>query len=226
MALFVSRRSFKITASDCLPRSRRCRQVWLHSVWPSATIRRTSAGLPQACWPTRQKVALTPFFFNRSSIFGVLTGSGPSSKVSATFLFPVTLIDPAGPLPVARVTLAGCWVGVVFGPVEGFVVGAEVDVDGVTCEDAGPGEARSVVAQAVRVKRRHATGIAAARGQLRGKGTPGGWRVGGTNSIHGSRPGRYVYRPKSHDSSYGCVSATLSTPSSHGAYSSSGANPC
>jgi hypothetical protein len=173
IAAFVSRRSFMITASVCLPRSSRCRQEWLHRVWPSATIRRTSAGLPYACVPTRQNVALTPFFFNRSSIFGVLTGSGPSSNVSATVEFPVVFIDPPGPLPVIRGRfLTASWVGEAFGFAEGL---------GLAVADGGrAAEARMSVAQADRNKRAHATSTAAARGQLRGKETPGGWRVGGT----------------------------------------------
>src|SRR5687767_4366833 len=79
-----------------------CRQVWLHSVCPSETIRRTTLGLLAALAPSRQKVALTPHCRSRSRIFGVLTGSGPSSKVSATASEPVTVMVPSGPVPVAR----------------------------------------------------------------------------------------------------------------------------
>src|SRR6478609_4587182 len=49
--------------------------------------------------PFTQKVAFTPHCCSRSKMRGVLTGSGPSSKVSATSLDPVEMVVPNAPEP-------------------------------------------------------------------------------------------------------------------------------
>src|SRR5688572_23931008 len=54
---------------------------------------------PATLMPLMQKVAFTPHCRSRSSTLGVLTGSGPSSKVRATSLEPVAITVPNGPEP-------------------------------------------------------------------------------------------------------------------------------
>jgi hypothetical protein len=85
---------------------------------------------------------LTLFFLSRSSIFGVLTGSGPSSNVSATARLPVALIEPCGPTPFCTVWgtgLSGEYFGGGLGVPEGlggFVVAATLG-----CAEGLPGGA-------------------------------------------------------------------------------------
>ena len=64
-----------------------------------ATICRTISGCFSTCSPTRQKVAFTWYSASIARIFGVCTGSGPSSKVSATVSVPVVRSDWNGPSP-------------------------------------------------------------------------------------------------------------------------------
>ena len=59
-------------------------KVWLPTSCPSASIRCTRSGLACAFSPMMKKLAWTPFSFRMSRIFGVQSGSGPSSKVSAS----------------------------------------------------------------------------------------------------------------------------------------------
>ena len=61
-----------------------CSQVCMPVSCPSAAMRRTSSGCRSAFAPTRKNVALTPLSRSRSSTRGVISGSGPSSNVSAT----------------------------------------------------------------------------------------------------------------------------------------------
>src|SRR5436190_9632753 len=62
-------------------------------------MRLISAGLSRARKPTTQNVAFTPYCLSRSSRRGVWSGSGPSSKVSATAWVPVVPAEPFGPVP-------------------------------------------------------------------------------------------------------------------------------
>src|SRR6266516_2715575 len=71
-------------------------QVWLHRVWPSATIRLITSGYSATCLPITQNVALTCCLASRSRKAMEYT-SGPSSKVSATASEPVPVREPAGP---------------------------------------------------------------------------------------------------------------------------------
>src|SRR5581483_7301536 len=98
-------------------------------------MRLMSSGYAAACLPTTQNVAFTPADFNMSSTCGVYSGQGPSSKVSATASVPVTLTEPAGPMPLAT------------GGVPGSVGRLEADVAGeglVDPEEDGDGDGAEV----------------------------------------------------------------------------------
>src|SRR3569833_2191005 len=68
-------------------------------------MRLTISGWSRTRNPTRQNVAWTWYCFSRSRIRGVLTGSGPSSNVSATASVPVLRSEPTGPSPVMSARL-------------------------------------------------------------------------------------------------------------------------
>ena len=76
-------------------------QEWEPTACPSRSIRATSAGCRSALRPTRKNVAGTARSASRSSSAGVKRGSGPSSKVSATWA------PPAGSRWETRATRSG-----------------------------------------------------------------------------------------------------------------------
>src|SRR2546429_225529 len=90
--------SDRICSVGRLRRLRSWVHVWLHSVCPSATIRRTCSAYAATCWPMRQNVALTWYCARRSRTWLVYP-DGPSSKVSARPELPVPVSDPNGPCP-------------------------------------------------------------------------------------------------------------------------------
>ena len=57
---------------------------WMPRVWPSATIRRSRSGDRSTASPSTKNVAWTPEARRMSRMAGVVSGEGPSSKVSAT----------------------------------------------------------------------------------------------------------------------------------------------
>ena len=61
-----------------------CVKVWLPISWPSRYTRSITLTLSCATSPIMKNVPTTWYFFSTSRIFGVHSGSGPSSKVSAT----------------------------------------------------------------------------------------------------------------------------------------------
>jgi hypothetical protein len=81
----VWRISHLALASDAAPRSAWV-TVWLPSSWPSAATWRSSSGWLAALTPVTKNVAGTWCRRSTSSSFGVHSGSGPSSKVSAIVL--------------------------------------------------------------------------------------------------------------------------------------------
>src|SRR2546423_31063 len=108
--------SARIWSGERRRRLRSWDQVWLHRVWPSATIRRISAALAATWRPMTQNVALMWYWASRSSTW-LVYGNGPSSKVSATASVPVVVSAPNGPWWPASMVVPD-WVGVVgaFGP--------------------------------------------------------------------------------------------------------------
>src|SRR5256886_6669976 len=91
----------RVGSADGLRSWRSWSQVWLHSVWPSATIRLMMSALAATWRPMTQNVALMWNFASRSSTW-LECAYGPSSKVSATAEVPVVLMAPDGPWPEAE----------------------------------------------------------------------------------------------------------------------------
>ena len=61
-------------------------QVWFPIWWPSLRTCLAISGFALTFFPTIKKVALALYFFKIESAWGVVVGSGPSSKVKAIIL--------------------------------------------------------------------------------------------------------------------------------------------
>src|SRR5262249_34830834 len=116
-----------IWAAVLVPSVMSCDQLWLHSVCPSATMRRTSAARSCTWRPIRQNVALTPAALSWSRKW-LVNVHCPSSDVSAAAFEPVVVMTDA----FAGLTAGG------FG--DGFAERlAEGETDGATDDSAdGP----------------------------------------------------------------------------------------